>query len=196
MFKKMTKSPLTFEEMLSRCEEQTDSAHDPIKIKFETWDVTMRCVTQHMEPNMDHDKEFQRTSRDDKEDEEQGRTCHRANMSMYQVDPKFQNHMARCACTEMKMQDHQDNDKESVPINQEMDNQPSKGKRKHDDEEDDQKPTAKPKTDIPEDDEENQNDDNQENQDDDEEETIKKECIHEMFKRHFKSMLGPQDDDN
>ena len=28
--------PMTFEEMLSRCEEQTDSAHDPIKIKSET----------------------------------------------------------------------------------------------------------------------------------------------------------------
>ena len=62
--------------------------------------------------------------------------------------------MARHAHTEMKMQDHQDDDKESVPINQEIDNQPSRGKRKHDDEEDDQKPTAKLKKDIPEDEEE------------------------------------------
>ena len=50
--------------------------------------------------------------------------------------------MASYAPTEMKMQDHQDDDKEGVPINQEMDDQPSRGKRKHD-EEDDQKPTAK-----------------------------------------------------
>ena len=71
---------MTFEEMLSRCEEQTDSAHDPMEIKFETWDVTMRRVTQHIAPNVDHDKEFQRTSRDSKKDEEQGRRCHGKNM--------------------------------------------------------------------------------------------------------------------
>ena len=53
--------------------------------------------------------------------------------------------MARHAHTEMKTQDHQDNDKERVPINQEMDKQPNRGKRKHDDEEDDRKPTVKPK---------------------------------------------------
>ena len=99
---------MTFEKMLSRCEEQTDSAHDPMKIKFETWDVTMRCASQHIEPNMDCDKEFQRTSRDSKEDEEQGRRHHGTNMSMYQVDTQFQNHMARCAHSEMKTQDHQD----------------------------------------------------------------------------------------
>ena len=44
--------PMTFEEMLSRCEEQIQSAHDSTKIKFETWDVTMRCAAEHMEPNM------------------------------------------------------------------------------------------------------------------------------------------------
>ena len=94
--------PSIFEEMLSRCEEQTDSAHDPMKTKFETWDVTMTHMTQHIEPNVDRDKEFQRTSRDSKEDEEQGRRCHGTNMSTYQVDIQFQNHMARCAHTEMK----------------------------------------------------------------------------------------------
>ena len=135
---------------------------------------------------MDHDKEFQGTSRDSKEDEEQGRRHHGTNMSIYQVDPKFQTHMTRHAHTEMKMQDHQDDDKESVPINQEMDHQPSRGKRKCDDEEDDQKPAAKPKKDIPEDDEENQDNDDQE--------TVKKEYINEMFQRYFKSTLGPQDD--
>ena len=41
----------------------------------------------------------------------------------------------------MKMQDHQDDYKEGVPVNQEMDDQPSRGKRKRD-EEDDQKPAA------------------------------------------------------
>ena len=128
--------PITFEEMLSRREEQTESAHDPIKIKFETWDVTMRCVTHDMEPNMDRDEELQRTSRDIKEDEEQGRRHHETNMSMYQVDPKFQTHMASHAPTEMKIQDHQDDDEEGVPINQDMDNQPSSGKRKHDEEDD------------------------------------------------------------
>ena len=53
--------PMTFEEMLSRCEEQIQSAHDSTKIKFETWDVTMRCAAEHMEPNMDHDDEMPRT---------------------------------------------------------------------------------------------------------------------------------------
>ena len=153
--------------MLSRCEEQTDFAHDPMKIKFETWDVTIRHVTQHIEPNMDHDEEFQRTSRDSKEDEEQGR-CHGTNMSTYQVDTQFLNHMARHAHTEMKTQDCQDNDKERVPMNQEMDKQPNRGKRKCDDDKDDQKPTVKPKNNIPEDDEDNQDDDDEDYQDDDE----------------------------
>ena len=101
--------------MLSRCEEQTESAHDPMKIKFETWDVTMRCATHHLEPNVDHDEELKRTSRDGKEDEEGGRRHHGTNMSMYHVDPKFQTHMARCAHTEMKMQDCQDDGKEMSP---------------------------------------------------------------------------------
>ena len=187
---------MTFEEMLSRCEEQTDSAHDPIKIKFETWDVTMRRVTQHIEPNMDCDEEFQRTSRDSKKDEEQGRRCHGTDMSMYQVDTQFQNHMARHAHTEMKTQDHQDNNKERVPMNQEMDKQPNRGKRKHDDDEDDQKPTAKLKNNIPEDDKDNQDDNDQDNQDNNEQEMIKRECINEMLKRHFKSNLGPQDNND
>ena len=37
--------PLTFEEMLLRCEEQIHSSHDPMKIKFATWDVTVTSVT-------------------------------------------------------------------------------------------------------------------------------------------------------
>ena len=53
----------------------------------------------------------------------------------------------------MKMQDHQDDYKEGVPVNQEMDDQPSRGKRKCD-EEDDQKPAAPLKKNVPEDDEE------------------------------------------
>ena len=81
--------PMTFEEMLSRCEEQTDSPHDPVKIRLETWDVIMRHVTQQIEPNMDHDEEFQRTSRDRKEDEEQGRRCRGTYMSTCQVDTSF-----------------------------------------------------------------------------------------------------------
>ena len=56
--------PIPFEEILSRCEEQTESVHDPIKIKCETWDVTMRCVTHQMDPNMDCDDEPLRASRE------------------------------------------------------------------------------------------------------------------------------------
>ena len=44
----------------------------------------------------------------------------------------------------------------------------------------------KPKKDVPEED--------GENQDDDDQETIKYEYIKEMFQRHFKRTLGPQDD--
>ena len=142
---------MTFKEMLSRCEEQAESAHDPMKIKFETWDVTVRHVTHHMEPNVDCDDEPPRTSREDKKDEEQVRRSHGTNMSMYQVDPKSQTHMASHAPPEMKMQDCKDGDKEGVLIKQEIDDQPSRGKRKRD-EEDDQKPTAEPKKDVPEDD--------------------------------------------
>ena len=79
--------PMTFEEMLSRCEEQTESAYDPMKIKFETWDVAMRNVTHHMEPNVDHDDELQRTNGESKEDEEHGRKRHGTNTSTNQVDP-------------------------------------------------------------------------------------------------------------
>ena len=94
----------------------------------------------------------------------------------------------------MKTQDRQDNDKERVPINQEMDKQPNRGKRKCDDDEDDQKPTVNPKNGIP--DKDNQDDHDQDNQDNNEQEMIKRECINKMFKRHFKSNLGPQDNDD
>ena len=77
-----------------------------------------------------------------------------------------------------------------------MDKQPNRGKRKCDDEEDDQKPAEKPKKDVPEDDEDNQDNDDEDNQDDDEQEMIKRECINEMFKGHFKSTLGPQDNND
>ena len=122
--------PMTFEEMLLRCEEQINSSCNPMKIKFATCDVTMTPPTQQLEPNMDHDKEFQRTSRDRKEHEEQRRRHHRTDTSMYQVDRQFQNHMVRHAYIEMKTQDHQDNNKERVSIKQEMDKQPNRGKRK------------------------------------------------------------------
>ena len=65
-----------------------------MKIKFETWDVTMRHATHHMEPNVDHDDEPPRTSREDKEDEEQVRRGCGTIISMYHVDPKSQTHMA------------------------------------------------------------------------------------------------------
>ena len=68
-------------------------------------------------------------------------------------------------------QDPQDDYKECVPINQEMDDQPSRGKRKGD-EEDNQKPALPLKKYVPEDDEENQDDDDQE--------TIKKEYIEDV----------------
>ena len=63
--------PMTFEEMLSRCEEQTESGHDSTKIKFETWDVTMRHAAHHMEPNVDCDNETPGTTREENKDEEQ-----------------------------------------------------------------------------------------------------------------------------
>ena len=148
---------MTLKEMLSRCEEQTEPGHDSTKIKFEIWAVTMRHVAHHMEPNMDRDNETPSTNQEDSKDEEQGRRSHGTNMSMSQVDPKFQTHMASCAPPEMKAWDFKDDTKGSVLINQEMDDQPSRGKRKFD-EEDDQKRTAKPKEDIPEDDQENQDD--------------------------------------
>ena len=78
-------------------------------------------------------------------------------MSTSQGDPKSKTQMASHAPPEMKMQDRKDDYKEGVLINQEMDDQPYRGKRKHD-EEDDQKAAAKPKKDIPENDEENQDD--------------------------------------
>ena len=99
--------------------------------------------------------------------------------------------MVRHAYTEMKTQDCQDNNKESVPTKQEMDKQPNRGKRKRDDDEDDQKPTAKPKNEVPADEKDSQDDDEQDNQDNNDQEMIKRECIKEMFKKHFKSTLGP-----
>ena len=45
--------------------------------------------------------------------------------------------MVRCAYKEMKIQHHQNKNKEIVSIKQEMDKQPHRGKRKHDDDEDD-----------------------------------------------------------
>ena len=41
---------MTFKEMLSRCEEQKESVHNSIKIEFETWDATMKCAADHMDP--------------------------------------------------------------------------------------------------------------------------------------------------
>ena len=95
--------PVTFEEMLSRCEEQTESAHDSTKITFEMWDVMMRRAAHHMEPNMDCDNETPGTCQDDDKVEVQVRRSHGTNMSMSQVDPKFQTHMASCAPPEMKV---------------------------------------------------------------------------------------------
>ena len=177
-----------FKEMLLRCEEQAESAHDSTKLKFEMWDVTMRCVAHHMEPNVDHDDETQRTHLEENKDEEQVIKSHGTNMSTSQGDLKFQTHMVSCAPQEMKVWDYKDGDEGDVLINQEMDDQPSRGKRKCD-EEDDQEPTAKPKKDIPEDDQENQ--DNKDSQD---KEVVKKESIKEMFETHFKTTHGPQDD--
>ena len=46
--------------------------------------VLVKNVSQHIEPNVDCDKEFQRTSRDRKEHEEQRRRRHGTDTSMYQ----------------------------------------------------------------------------------------------------------------
>ena len=121
---------MTFEEMLLRCEEQVDSSHDSKKIKLMTWDITVTPATQDIEPDMDHDKDSQRISRDRREQEEQRRRCHGMDMSTYQVDTQFQNHMVRCTDNKMKMQDCQDNNKEKVSIKHEMDKQPNRDKRK------------------------------------------------------------------
>ena len=185
--------PMTFEEMLLRCEEQVDSSHDSKKIKLMTWDITVTPVTQDIEPDVDRDEDSQRICRDRREQEEQIRRCLGMDMSMYQVDTEFQNCMVRCTDKEMKIQDHQDNNKEKVSIKHEMDKQPNGGKRKQDDDKDDQKPTVKPKKNITEDDEDSQNNEEQDNQEN-EQEMIKKAYIKEMLLKHFKSTLGPQDD--
>ena len=57
--------------------------------------------------------------------------------------------MVRCTDKEMKIQDHQDNNKEKVSIKQEMDKQPNRGMRKCDDDEDDRKRAVKPKERCP-----------------------------------------------
>ena len=57
-------------------------------------------------------------------------------MSMSHVDPKFQTHMASHAPPEMKVRDCKDHYKGGVLINQEMDDQPSRGKRNRDEEDD------------------------------------------------------------
>ena len=135
--------------MLLRCEEQVYSSHDSKKIKFMTWDITVTPATQDIEPNVDHGKDSQRISRDRREHEEQRRRCHGMDALTYQVDTQFQNCMVRCTDKEMKIQDHQDNNKEKVSIKQEMDKQPNRGMRKCDDDEDDRKPAAKPKERCP-----------------------------------------------
>ena len=119
--------PITFEQMLLRCEEQVDSSCDSEKIKLTTWDITVTPATQDIEPDMDHDEDSQRISRDRRE---QRRRCHGMDMSTYQVDTQFQNHMVRPTDNKMKIQDHQDNNKEKVSIKYEMDKQPNIGKRK------------------------------------------------------------------
>ena len=129
--------PMTFEEILLRCEEQVDSLCDSKKIKLMTWDITVTPVTQDIEPDVDHDKDSQRISRDRREQEEQRRRCQEMDTSTYQVDTQFQNRIVRCTDNEIKIQDHQDNNKEKVSIKHEMDKQPNRGKRKRDDDEDD-----------------------------------------------------------
>ena len=64
-------------------------------MKMATWDMTVTPVTQDIEPNVDHDKDSQRISRDRREHEEQRRRCCRMDTSMYQVDTQFPNHMVR-----------------------------------------------------------------------------------------------------
>ena len=107
---------MTFEEMLLRCEEQVDSSCDSKKIKLMTWDITVTPATQDIEPDVDHDEDSQRISRDRREQEEQRRRCHGMDTSTCQVDTQFQNCMVRHTDKEMKIQDCQDNNKEKVSI--------------------------------------------------------------------------------
>ena len=168
--------PMTFEEMLLRCEEQVDSSCDSDKIKLTTWDKTVTPVTQDIEPDVDCDEDSQRISRDRREQEEQRRRCHRMDMSIYQVDTQFQNCMVRHTDNKMNIKEHQDNDKEKVSIKYEMDKQPNRGKRKCNDGKDDQKPATKPKKNVNEDDyytEESEEQNNKES----EQEMIKKKYI-------------------
>ena len=51
------------------------------------------------------------------------------------------------------------------------------------------------KKDVPADDKDSEDDEEQDNQENNEQEMIKKAYIREMFVKHFKSTLGPQDDD-
>ena len=176
--------PMTFEEMLLRCEEQVDSSCGSKKIKLMTWDITVTPATQDIEPDVDRDEDRQRISRDRREQEEQRRRCHGMDMSTYQVDTQFRNHMVRHTDKEMKIQYCQENNKEKVSIKYEMDKQPNRGKRKQDDDEDDQKPAAKPKKNITEDDYDSQDSEEQDNQEN-EQEMIKKAYIKEMFYETF-----------
>ena len=91
---------------------------------------------------MDRDDETPRTCQEDNKDEEQVRRNCGTNMSTSQVDPKFQTHMASRAPSEMKAWNFKDDNKGGVVINQDMDDHPSRGRRKSD-EEDGQKPTVK-----------------------------------------------------
>ena len=47
--------PMTFEEMLIRCEKQVDSSHASDKIKLMTWAITVTPATQDIEQDMDCD---------------------------------------------------------------------------------------------------------------------------------------------
>ena len=44
---------MTSEEMLSRCGEQTESTHDPMKIEFETWDVTIWIMSRNFKEQVE-----------------------------------------------------------------------------------------------------------------------------------------------
>ena len=129
---------MTFEEMLIRCEEQVNSSHDADKTKLTTWDITVTPATQDIEQDMDCHKDSQRISKDRREQEEQRRRYQGMDMSMYQVDTQFDNHMVRCTDNKMILQESQDDDNKKVSIKYEMDKQPNRGKRKRDNDEDDQ----------------------------------------------------------
>ena len=96
----------------------------------------MRHAVHHMEQNMEHDNETPSRSQEYNKDEEQVRRSCGTNMSTSQVNPNFQTHVASCAPPEIKVWDCKDDYEAGVLINQEMDDQPSRSKRKHDEEDD------------------------------------------------------------